>query len=230
MVWCLLSRHSERSCLHSGLWHLLFWQLWVCQDHAAADLRDQVPDGNISLFLFLHTFTSLHPSVLLLCFFCLHLISVLSIACFFSVLLYIHHVPQTFFSFSSMFDGCCNYTQKARPLCNHGLPAHWVISSSFGSKSTEMPSILLCWLQRACSVIIKSQFKSLKDFLLCIWAGLMMIMPSCDCFGCVLMHIWYLFDIIHWLTWYPYVNTFGKALLEFIVTLLCEQTSFSCSD
>lgn len=44
MVRCLLSRHSERSCLHSGLRHLLFRQLRVCQDHAAADLRDQVHD------------------------------------------------------------------------------------------------------------------------------------------------------------------------------------------
>lgn len=228
MVWCLLSRHSERSCLRSGLWHLLFRQLWVCQDHAAADLRDQVRDVNTASF---YSFTPLHLCALLSSYCTLSAwTSVFVYSLLFSVLLYLPHVSQPFFSFSSMFDACCNYTQKARPFCNHALPAHWVISSSFGSKSTEMPSILLCWLQRACSVIIKSQFKSLKDFLLCIWAGLMMIMPSCDCFGCVLMHIWYLFDIIHWLTWYPYVNTFGNALLEFIVTLLCEQTSFSCSD
>lgn len=86
-------------------------------------------------------------------------LSAYAFSLFFSVLLYLPHVSHP--SFSSMFDGCCNYTQKVRHFCNHGLPAHWVISSSFGSKSTEMTSFLLCWLQRSSSKI------NSKDLFLC---------------------------------------------------------------
>ena len=38
----LLPRHPQCSRLHPGLWHLLFWQLWIRQDHASADPGDQV--------------------------------------------------------------------------------------------------------------------------------------------------------------------------------------------
>ncbi len=69
MVRCVLSRHSERSCLCSGLWHLLFRQLWDVKTMRQQILETRY-DGNINLILFLHTFTSLHPSLFLLPFIC----------------------------------------------------------------------------------------------------------------------------------------------------------------
>ncbi len=109
MVRCVLSRHSERSCLCSGLWHLLFRQLWVCQDHAAADLRDQVRDGNISLILFLHTFTSLHPSLFLLPFICLHLCF-----CLFPAFFLCWFISLMFINTSLLFLQCLMHLMQMR--------------------------------------------------------------------------------------------------------------------
>jgi len=124
-----------------------------------------------------------------------------------SALLYLLHVSQPFFS--SMF---CNYAQKPRLFCNHGLPAYWVISSSFGSKSTE-----ILFSSADCKGHLQKPIQKPQRLFEVWWWGLFVA----D-FGCIL----YLFDIIHSLTWYPYVKTFGKVLLEFIIMLLCERIPF----
>jgi len=192
MVRCLLSRHSERSCVHSGLRHLLFRQLWVCQKHAAADLRDQVRDGNIFLILFLFLHTHLH-----LCPFSLPVMLYLLTPEFSNVsaLLYLLHVSQPFFS--SMF---CNYAQKPRLFCNHGLPAYWVISSSFGSKSTE-----ILFSSADCKGHLQKPIQKPQRLFEVWWWGLFVA----D-FGCIL----YLFDTIHSLTWYPYVKSLARCCLN----------------
>lgn len=104
-------------------------------------MRQQILETRYMIkYLLFAPFTSLHPFLFLVCF--CHLFIFCLFPVFFPALLYLPHVSHP--SFSSMFDGLCNYTQKARLFCNHGLPAHWVISSSFGSKSKEMTSFLLC--------------------------------------------------------------------------------------
>lgn len=77
MVRRLLSRHSQRSRLHPGLWHLLFRQLRVRQNHAAADLGHQVREENESFSLFhslcfsFHSFIFPSPSFAFSCSFSL---------------------------------------------------------------------------------------------------------------------------------------------------------------
>lgn len=213
MVRCLLSWHSKRSCVHSGLRHLLFRQLWVCQKHAAADLRDQVRDGNICLilFLFLHTFTSLPPSLFLLSAYTW----ILSISPYTWILCFISCM-----FLKPSFLQCSVITLKRRDDsviigCQH--------TGSFLHHLDPNQQKCLIFSSADCKGHLQKPIQKPQRLFASYpeqvwWWGLIVAV-----FGYIL----FLFDIIHYFTWYPYVKMFGKVLLEFIIMLLCERIPFS---